>query len=777
MKSWKISKLRIQAFKAFAFVDFNFESCSLLTLEGPNGYGKTSVFDAIELLLTGKISRINDLYQVVMPAAKKLYKDNLYWNVKEGEKAIEIRAEIVSGDGDCVCFVRVASVEDLKLPINNKADRFDIFKLFSIKSFDSIDLGPELGSEFLDGFFGDGFAKNYSMLNYLQQGQSTFIFSKRITERKNALEDLLKTREARDQIDLCVRAEKRLGLVTSAVEQQQIADLQRQVSSLQNVDLVAEHGEYQKFSTREPAPIWDAVEPFARLNDDQFGVFIAQLDLLLEVYKFKGEIHVRTRNSDIERYIAEKEHLFGVAVSIGKSLASYSELRAQQQRLTVLGKGQAALVRSPLTVTAADLDVVRLTGASISDDVAQLISRRDELSKLLSGRSSKIVELNKLRLDLQDKHQHVFGDANANCSLCGANWETNEKLRQALADTTKIYEREIGELSGQLNSVHQSISTLLDPIKNLIHAELQDLEGKFNRPLYAELAKNVNNFEEINRLNERLQALSIEYSPVFSVDVIEIADRKERLIEQVRALKQTEGAAPPSGWEQAITDTFATINDFYSAEPSSIVAKKIYVTGRHRQQQNATLQDARRQLASRQQAFNAAIAAKEKISQLKGILTAVERDYSARVISNIELIFHIYSGRLIQNYQRGLGLFIDYGDGKQLQFSTAEQSAHDATLSMSSGQLSALSLAFFLSLNRVYAECAFVLIDDPAQSLDEINIASLTDLLRCELGDRQLVISSHEDNIAGYVRYRFNRAGLSQKPFHMQSHIETSQAL
>ena len=109
-------------------------------------------------------------------------------------------------------------------------------------------------------------------------------------------------------------------------------------------------------------------------------------------------------------------------------------------------------------------------------------------------------------------------------------------------------------------------------------------------------------------------------------------------------------------------------------------------------------------------------------------------------------------------------------NGRPRKLALRKDSEHDATLSMSSGQLSALSLSFFLSLNRVYSENAFVLIDDPAQSLDEINIASLTDLLRCELRDRQLIISSHEDDIAGYMRYRFDRAGLSHKLFHMQSH-------
>ncbi|MBR9902397.1 MAG: recombinase RecF, partial [Gammaproteobacteria bacterium] len=127
-----------------------------------------------------------------------------------------------------------------------------------------------------------------------------------------------------------------------------------------------------------------------------------------------------------------------------------------------------------------------------------------------------------------------------------------------------------------------------------------------------------------------------------------------------------------------------------------------------------------------------------------------------------------YSGRLIQNYQRGLGLFLDSRDGKQLRFLTAEKSEHDAVMSMSTGQVSALSLAFFLSLNKVYSDVPIILIDDPSQSLDEVNIASLTDLLRCELNHCQLIVSSHEEDISAYMRYRFSRAGLITSSLNMQ---------
>lgn len=164
----------------------------------------------------------------------------------------------------------------------------------------------------------------------------------------------------------------------------------------------------------------------------------------------------------------------------------------------------------------------------------------------------------------------------------------------------------------------------------------------------------------------------------------------------------------------------------------------------------------------------AAKIAKDKVNKLKATLERTERTYSEQTIAEIELIFHIYSGRLIQNYQRGLGLFIESKDGKELRFLTAEKSEHDAILSMSSGQVSALSLSFFLSLNKVYSNVPLILIDDPSQSLDEVNIASLTDLLRCEFSNRQLIVSSHEDDISAYMRYRFTKAGLRTRSLNMQ---------
>ena len=55
----------------------------------------------------------------------------------------------------------------------------------------------------------------------------------------------------------------------------------------------------------------------------------------------------------------------------------------------------------------------------------------------------------------------------------------------------------------------------------------------------------------------RLIEQKVEYSEIFTNDAVELAARKADLIARVRALKQTEGDSPPTGWDMAIESTFA----------------------------------------------------------------------------------------------------------------------------------------------------------------------------------------------------------------------------
>lgn len=88
------------------------------------------------------------------------------------------------------------------------------------------------------------------------------------------------------------------------------------------------------------------------------------------------------------------------------------------------------------------------------------------------------------------------------------------------------------------------------------------------------------------------------------------------------------------------------------------------------------------------------------------------------------------------------GVLIDSKDSK-IRF-TVPGAEHDVLYTMSSGQLSAVLLAFSLVLNKIYSGQEFntLFIDDPIQCMDDINMISFVELLRREFADAQIIISN-----------------------------------
>ncbi len=77
---------------------------------------------------------------------------------------------------------------------------------------------------------------------------------------------------------------------------------------------------------------------------------------------------------------------------------------------------------------------------------------------------------------------------------------------------------------------------------------------------------------------------------------------------------------------------------------------------------------------------------------------------------------------------------------------------------MSTGQLSALVISLTLALNKVYGlsqNGGLLLIDDPMQSMDEMNIASFIELIRNDFGKTQMILSTHESKISRLLQYKY----------------------
>lgn len=769
MKSWRISRIEISSFKAFKHVSLDLKNSWLLTLDGPNGFGKTSIFDAIELLFTGQIKRIDNLFTKLLSKKQINYSDNLFWNVRSGEKDLVIKIEIVSQERILV-LARCATTKSLKQKELNRANVFSQFCLYELPEFSSQDYTQNnlRENEYIDELFGENFRENFSFLNYLEQGQNPLLFSK-IENRKDALGNLFNTTEIMAEIDKCKTLQRQFTKFLNdsernSKEQALISECESLRTMVQaDIDGVA----YKKLSTIIPQPNWDKEDLFPIYTADILTEYFDTTRKMQELLPLKKAIKVRVQNEGIETYIEKNRESLRSIVEFGNDIDKLEILDDIKRNLDLLTKAKAILQRGPIAITLDEACTLPNWEIERLKWFKEQIIIRDKLSERNHVNATIAAELTRLKVQLLEKHSEFYTD-DPNCPLCGADWEKHQFVVQAIESRSQQVTNTLGADGKTLVDLTTLMANELSPIARYIQSQETLLLSKYNGILHNALDHVRVRLANIKKLSEQLKARNILSNYEFTTNIEIVDERLLGIISSIRANKIIETEVLPEDWKQSIQQNFNAIEDFYILEQQDLTNKIQYISTKANEARNVTLKKSMESLQKLQREKEAAQKASQKLKQLRDTLERVERTYSAHTISEIELVFHIYSGRLIQNYQRGLGLFIESRDGKQLRFLTAEKSDHDALLSMSSGQVSALSLAFFLSLHKVYANVPLILIDDPSQSLDEVNIASLTDLLRCELRQRQLIVSSHEEDISSYMRYRFAKAGLTTRSLNMQ---------
>lgn len=771
MKSWKIAKLQIENFKPFEHRVFELNNASMTTLDGPNGFGKTSVFDAIELLLTGKIQRIIDTSDAIAPPgrAKKSFTENLLWNTKKNGPIV-IKAHITNQSEDTdIVLARVAKTDHLKDPKNNCPENFEAFKLYKLESFDSEIYEQEFSSDQLTEILGDNFSKNFELLNYLEQGQNKYLYSKNVSERKKGIEHLINTEILSTQIkhyqDLELKITKSH---TGAEKERSRKALEQEIKALETSLSTSETPpEYKKISTTPTTPKWDAESPISTENPKDLESTLREVSTISSIHKNPDEIKKRIHNKKIDDFLRDRALDILLTTRIGAHLEKHQTLKGKNQALLKLNQDLAILKYTAQNITKELLDKIN-TDFSNKATLQELINQRDTTLSLTSEKNQNLLLLSKAHDELLTCHEKAKHDNDSSCPFCGQNWPTYELLLEAASDKTNAIKKEIDGTTEKLAKILGDMAAQLNITKSTL-TTLQEEAGKnFDKTLLEDLERNSSKFEIIRKIIERLKASNIALPEDYTNSPEICLARSEVIKSKITQLKHIESDSIPDNWKITLDTAFEKPEHIDDIKAEDINAKIDYIKYCYSKICNDAHTKKKAELEQLTKTMAAAQKVKDKLVSTRKILEDIRRDFTKKTIADIELLFHIYSGRLIQNYQRGLGLFISTENGDTLKFNTAEKSEHDAILSMSSGQIAALGIAFFLSLNKVYAKNPFILIDDPVQSMDEINIASLSDLLRVELSDRQILLSNHEEEISAFLRYKFKRAGLSQTSIDMQ---------
>ena len=167
-----INRIYVENYKLFDSKEIKFSGNLLSVFDGPNGYGKTSTFDAIEFLITGTISRIYDSEVIAGTASYETV-----FLAKNPQKDVLIKGEFVDNQKKDIFTIGIRIRAALKGGKNNNPktilDNAENYFLTNydipIESWGNYMLSKEKMDSIRKDKFGEQNLKQFTLFHYVRQ--------------------------------------------------------------------------------------------------------------------------------------------------------------------------------------------------------------------------------------------------------------------------------------------------------------------------------------------------------------------------------------------------------------------------------------------------------------------------------------------------------------------------------------------------------------------------------------------------------------------------------
>lgn len=863
----KIRKILLYNFKNFrneTVIDF---SDGITFLVGPNGYGKTTIFDAIELGLTGNLSRINKV-----TAENIVYNKPFFQNEIGQPVIIKLWLEKMNGEQLVIVRKLVNSSTDssnLFAPLKS-ASQFMLFRQVEVSetNFSSIDHTSleEITQGSIDAFLGINgkyeIEKIFNLFNYIQQEETTFFLKQTEQERGDSLSFLVKTDKVEKKI-------KDINTVTNVINRK-ISDLEGKLKHLKQQEL-SDVPYHRLFNHKEF--VFDCETPFSIANLDKLLIYQNTLQNIIDFKKnFSIEEYNRKRKRDKrkqdiagdraikqalyfsilspnifksnsqwlwEKYTLENTRLFEY-VLLENYLQSFDTITQEYRRRQQLNQYLAYLSTDINQMAAQSFQYFQDDRLSNYFELLKSrITSYQTLRESVGQVDKSLSDLRQLRRKLDKKfdelRQHNHVDENK-CPFCNTQFASYNDLTEAY-DNYKAYLFEISSRdSQQLQEVQLLLNESIQQLKQKITDEINNLSTDVDKNLldklqelkssYQSYSQNVEGFKtfiqsyttmvpyELGRLefkdyNQQYQLNLKEFQSKLVVDddVYRLLDNNslgnireeleelreefpelqfetyqlestsysritmEMIDSRLHELKNAIHSAVDNKYaidERLMADTENIFPTYFQSKVEvlenihigDLENKKLYLDRQHKLVQNQQLQ----YLSSQIETLRTTV---ERLEEINTIYKEEVKQFKIDIVKKLRIPFFIYSAKMLQNYQQGMGIFLthkkttnsDNGKIAIIRFKSDTNNDHDAINQLSTGQLAVVSLAFTLSLNTMFKlsdNLNFLMIDDPVQDMDAMNVLSFIEILRHGIIDKyQIILSTYSDFNALFMGYKF----------------------
>lgn len=751
---YKITYLGISNFKVFEKFELDFKKSNTITFGGPNGYGKTTIFDSIELALTGNIERF------IRIDKSSGSTDNIV--AKDPSKPVAVKLILAEGEKQIV-IRRYLRPETTKAT-NKIANFSNLWKLEQEVEGTYQDITQTRLEELIGE---QNLAKYYNSFFYIQQEDTAHFLRKDEQARLNLIAQLFDIKKETDELQKLQALDKKVKQIQKLSNEEKQKLIQ---GDLTHKTLSDENIEYKRLLnfTNVMEHEWDKEQlTFPEIDTkDKYFHELKRIHLFVEnkdnVIKFYQTSYVKQSIEKIKNLVA----LYNIIENQERITQLAKDVTIIQKILTDLENTESLLeqqINFEILKTKIDFDF-----DAFINEVVTIKSLKDNLSK-----SDKIIrELISFRDSLITKFNESLLDKN-NCPLCGFDWSITGKADALILaiDEKKIFlntliESDTKTYNEKVEGLKPKLKMLKDLITNLIQNQYK-LSNEYVEYInkYKESIGFISKFSRFFTLNE----ISIDDLIIKDLNIAITEDMllnlAYKIIERIDSKMIFDEEFLNNQDEFRLVDVYQNYFDKKEENIQNIVLEDIGQKAKYIQQMYYKFNQAKHK---RLEILNKEIVELDKLIINIGTLIQIYGDkisnHRKKMVQNIELAFYIYSGKILHSIRgnQPSGVFLKDSvrgnDDKlnNIRFVADYGSDQDIVNTTSSGQLAGIVIALTLALNRIYSKnLDSLMIDDPVQSMDDINMISLVELLRNDFKDKQIFLSTHEDEIEKYILYKY----------------------
>lgn len=771
----KLNRLYLENYKLFSLKEITFED-SLSVFDGPNGYGKTSIFDAIEFLVTGTISRIKDCNSI---AGNTSYAQNHIAN--NPRKDTIIKGEFLRGkDTPLVILIRIpASTKAGKVnnpkQIDAQANTYFLPDYNTPKeSWNTYLVDNVTAQSKRNSFFGSQNLSFFTLIHYIQQEDRLSYFKKSEADRTTTISKLFGIESEQTKVKQLDQAHKQLS--------KRLNEIKAKLQSTQD-EIAAIPADFHSKTDYVPLAggqsLWDCKDfgfKGAKTNN-LFNQALLEFEAIRSLFRSQNFYFLSQDLRQYDRIPNDRKPISIQAWFLSKNIPNVTEVLSNlRSKLTTLEEIEGLIDQGEYLKIDYNALCKSLNLSDLLPKFNELLVQAENLSKNQTDLEKTLSSILRFRNQLHQKISNTENLDQSSCPYCGYNWNSPSLLEEqyiATQDTLNgiiernglIYTQIIAEIK-KLIDIHclPLITNVLNELKSNPQLKIFMVFPDSNVWMQAIQCCDA----ILKRIEFPVTGINTQTNPESWNDIaLSIMSKIDLLRETIPTEYRLDDEKYK--FQSVYSQYFAKNNYFNSLTEQALDAKYDYIRSEFYLSFNSARETHKKLLAQKE-------SLEELMHQIKCYHQALNHSisqYQELVIGQIEIPFFLYSSRLLQSYHGGQGVMIK-SDGQSIRF-VAPGAEHDVIYTMSSGQLSAVLLAFSLSLSKIYAGDSFqtILIDDPIQCMDDINMISFVELLRREFSSSQIILSTHEDSFSNYIQYKFEKYRLSSQSITLKHDMES----